>query len=96
MFFCTFRMNAITCNITTTKGGKEIPGLTFEQRSYTLGEDLMPAGFDENIEGMTVGDTRTFTFDELMEPVFVSLREYLADGLERPFLVRGDDRVYSD
>ena len=30
------------------------------------------------------------------EKVFVSLREYLADGLEHPFLVRGDDRVYTD
>ena len=39
---------------------------------------------------------RTYTFDELMEPVFVSLREYLADGLEKPFLVRGGDRVYTD
>ena len=38
----------------------------------------------------------TYTFDELMEPVFVALREYLADGLEHPFLVRGDDRVYTD
>ena len=31
-----------------------------------------------------------------MEPVFISLREYLAAGLDQPFLVRGDDRVYSD
>ncbi len=39
---------------------------------------------------------RTYTFDELMEPLFIMLREYLADGLERPFLVRGTDRVYGD
>ena len=52
--------------------------------------------FDKPIKPPKVKPTRTFTFDELMEPVFVSLREYLADGLERPFLVRGDDRVYSD
>ncbi len=40
--------------------------------------------------------SRTYTFDELMEPVFISLREYLRDGLEKPFFVRGDDRVFSD
>ena len=26
-----------------------------------------------------------------MEPTFIALREYLADGLERPFLNLGDD-----
>ena len=40
--------------------------------------------------------TRLYTFDELMEPVFLTLREYLADGLEHPFLHRGDDRVLED
>ncbi len=40
--------------------------------------------------------TRLYTFDELMEPVFLTLREYLADGLERPFLPRGSDRVLDD
>ena len=47
----------------TTKNGEEIPGLTFDQRSYTLGEDLMPKGFDEGLDGMEVGETRTFTFE---------------------------------
>ncbi len=49
--------------MTTTKNGEPIPGLTFEERSYTLGQDLMPVGFDEGIDGMEVGDTRTFTFE---------------------------------
>jgi len=31
-----------------------------------------------------------------MEPVFVVLREYLKDGLEKPFLVRGDETVKGD
>ncbi len=52
--------------------------------------------FDKPIKPPKVQPTRTYTFDELMEPVFVALREYLADGLEHPFLVRGDDRVYTD
>lgn len=40
--------------------------------------------------------TRAYSFEELMEPVFVTLREYLKDGLERPFLVRGGGRVFDD
>ncbi len=49
--------------MTTTKDGEEVPGLTFEARSYTLGEDLMPKGFDEGLDGMVIGETRTFTFE---------------------------------
>lgn len=52
--------------------------------------------FDCPIKPPKVKPTRTYTFDELMEPLFIMLREYLADGLERPFLVRGTDRVYGD
>ena len=40
--------------------------------------------------------TRKYTFDELMEPTFLVLKEYLSDGLERPFLVRGDETVKGD
>ena len=47
----------------TTKGGEVVPGLTMESRSYTLGMDLMPAGFDGNLVGMVPGETRTFTFE---------------------------------
>ena len=47
----------------TTKDGEPVPGLTIDGRSYTLGEDLMPKGFDEGIDGMVVGETRTFTFE---------------------------------
>ena len=47
--------------------------------------------FDELMEPL-----RTYTFDELMEPLFIAVREYLADGLDRPFLVRGTDRVFGD
>ena len=31
-----------------------------------------------------------------MEPLFIAVREYLADGLDHPFLVRGTDRVFGD
>lgn len=39
---------------------------------------------------------RLFTFEELMEPLFISVSEFLKDGLEKPFLIRGTDKVYSD
>jgi hypothetical protein len=31
-----------------------------------------------------------------MEPLFISVREYLKDGLEKPFLVRGSEKVLAD
>lgn len=46
----------------TIKDGEEVPGLTADERNYTLGEDLMPPGFDEALMGMEVGETREFTF----------------------------------
>ncbi len=55
--------DSVKMKMTTTKNGEPIPGLTFEERSYTLGQDLMPVGFDEGIDGMQVGETRTFTFE---------------------------------
>ena len=51
--------------IRATKNGVEVPGLTSDSRVYTLGEQLMPEGFDEAIEGMMVGETREFTFQGL-------------------------------
>ena len=55
--------DAVLISMSTTKDGEQIPGLTTNSRSYTTGLDLMPAGFDENLFGMEVGETRTFTFE---------------------------------
>ena len=52
--------------------------------------------FDRPIRPPNVKPTRQFTFEELMEPSFIVLREYLKDGLEKPFLVRGDEKVKGD
>lgn len=52
--------------------------------------------FDRPDKPPKVRPARAYTFDELMEPLFIALREYLADGLEAPFLARGPDRVYAD
>ncbi|MBQ7190062.1 MAG: hypothetical protein IJR99_11670 [Kiritimatiellae bacterium] len=51
--------------------------------------------YDKPIKG-EMRPTRQYTFDEMMEPPFVVLREYLADGLERPFLIRGDEKEKGD
>jgi trigger factor len=53
--------------------GEEVRNLTAERRSYTLGQNFMPAGFDTSLMGMTVGETRTFD---------VTDRDPLAPGAE--------------
>ena len=55
--------DSILIKMSTTKDGVEVPGLTTNSRSYTTGLDLMPIGFDDNLFGMEVGETRTFTFE---------------------------------
>lgn len=42
--------------------GEIVQGLTTEGRTYTAGAGLMPDGFDENVIGMDVGETKSFTF----------------------------------
>lgn len=49
--------------IKASLNGKEMPGLTTPGRTYAAGEGLMPPGFDENVIGMDVGETKTFTFE---------------------------------
>lgn len=45
------------------ENGKELTGLSTEGRPYQTGQGFMPEGFDENIYGMKVGETREFTFE---------------------------------
>jgi hypothetical protein len=40
--------------------------------------------------------TRSYSFDEMLEVTYVALGEFLADGLERPFVDRGTETVYKD
>lgn len=47
-------------------------------------------------EGAKAKPSHTYTFEELMAPIAVALREYLRDGLEKPFLARGGDVEYKD
>ncbi len=43
--------------------GEPLKGLTTEGRTYVAGEGYMPKGFDEQIIGMSPGETKTFTFE---------------------------------
>ena len=45
------------------ENGEKLAGLTTDARTYSAGAGLMPDGFDENIIGMDVGETKTFTFE---------------------------------
>ncbi len=40
--------------------------------------------------------TRIYSFEELESQALVALRAYLACGLEKPFVVRGSERVFGD
>lgn len=43
--------------------GKRLEGLSTDGRTYVTGQGYMPEGFDENIYGMTPGETRSFSFE---------------------------------
>ncbi len=49
--------------IEMTQNGEVVKGVTTEGRTYTTGMGLMPDGFDEQIIGMEVGETKSFTFE---------------------------------
>ena len=60
--------------IAVTKDGEPVKNLTSDGRTFTLGKGFMPPSFEEALEGLTVGETRTFTFtgpdvDENMEAI---------------------------
>ncbi len=45
------------------EGGKRIDYICTDGRTYAVGKGHMPEGFDSNIIGMKVGETREFTFE---------------------------------
>lgn len=55
--------NHVLIAIEAKQDGEVIPGLTTEGRTYTTGVGYMPEGFDENVIGMNVGETKSFTFE---------------------------------
>ena len=55
--------DSVKVKLECSEDGKPMPGLTTEGRTYTTGAGYMPDGFDENIIGMNVGETKEFTFE---------------------------------
>ena len=54
---CKIAMKAFRAN------GEEVGPLATEGRTYVTGQGYMPEGFDDNVVGMDVGETKTFTFE---------------------------------
>ena len=46
-----------------SKDGEPVKSLTADSRPFTLGKGYMPPSFEEGIDGMEVGEERTFTFE---------------------------------
>ncbi len=55
--------DSVKVKLECSEDGKPMPRLTTEGRTYTTGAGYMPDGFDENIIGMNVGETKEFTFE---------------------------------
>lgn len=55
--------DSVKVKLVCSEGRKPIPGLTTDGRTYTTGAGYMPDGFDENIIGMNVGETKEFSFE---------------------------------
>lgn len=66
----------VKIDIVVTKDGVEMPGLTSDDRLYTVGEGLMPEDFDRNVVGMEVGEAKEFDF---------TAPDFDADGAEGTF-----------
>ncbi len=49
--------------IQATEDGKDFKGLNTDGRTYAVGAGHMPQGFDDNVCGMKVGQTKHFVFD---------------------------------
>lgn len=45
------------------EGDKELKGLSTKGRTYTAGQGFMPDGFEDQILGMKMGETKEFTFE---------------------------------
>lgn len=49
--------------IKATEDGADFKGLNTDGRTYAVGAGHMPEGFDSNVRGMHVGQTKSFSFD---------------------------------
>lgn len=54
--------DSVLLALEATENGEPLSGLNTEGRTYTTNAGLMPEGFDKNIIGMDVGETKKFSF----------------------------------
>lgn len=54
-----------TCviSVESTESGQLVEDLSAEDRTYKVAQGLMPESFDEQLIGMSPGETKTFTYD---------------------------------
>lgn len=55
--------DAARIKVEAVQGGQPHKNLSTEGRTYIMGMNLLPEGFEKNLIGMTEGDTKTFSFD---------------------------------
>lgn len=49
--------------IEVSLAGERLSGISTDSRVYSMGKGFMPQSFDENLLGMDVGETRSFSFE---------------------------------
>lgn len=55
--------DSIKIALEASEDGKRIDGLSTEGRTYCTGQGYMPEGFDKEVIGMKVGETKEFSFE---------------------------------
>ena len=55
--------DAARIKVEATQGGQPNKNLSTDGRTYIMGMNLLPEGFEKNLIGMTEGDTKSFSFD---------------------------------
>lgn len=55
--------DAARIKVEATQGGQPHKNLSTEGRTYIMGMNLLPEGFEKNLLGMNVGDSKSFSFD---------------------------------
>ena len=55
--------DAARIKVEATQGGKPHKNLSTDGRTYIMGMNLLPEGFEKNLLGMTEGDSKSFSFD---------------------------------
>lgn len=55
--------DAARIKVEATQGGKANKNLSTDGRTYIMGMNLLPEGFEKNLLGMAEGDTKFFSFD---------------------------------